>query len=294
MTHVQRYLNRIGYRGQLQPDRALLDELLRLHVATIPFENVTSYAPGPSPGGAVDLDPDAVADKLLGVVDGGPRRGGYCMEHATLLQTVLPQLGFAVRSAWGRVIPEPGGVPGTRTHYVTVVAIGGRDLLVDPGNGGMTPTGTIDLGDRGTVQSTPHDRYRVMSPADAGVDVTSAPDADAVLQLQMITDGESSWRSLYTLDLSPVSPRDVAVANWFVSTSPASPFTGTLMAALATKDARITLANNMFRRRSARAVDKRTLTGPEDLRVAFDELQIDASAESIAAVSARLFDGERH
>ncbi|WP_018180928.1 arylamine N-acetyltransferase family protein [Jongsikchunia kroppenstedtii] len=291
MTDVQRYLRRIGYRGTPTPDRALLDEFLRLHVEAIPFENVTSYAPGPSPDGAVDLDPDAVADKLLGAVDGGPRRGGYCMEHATLLQAVLPQLGFAVRGAWGRVLSEPGSAPGTRTHFVTIVTLGGRNLLVDPGNGGMTPTGTIDLDDRGAVQSTPHDRYRVVSPAEAGVHSDAAPDADLVLQLQLVVDGERSWRSLYTLDLSPVAAGDVAVANWFVSTSPASPFTGTLMAALATEGARITLADTVFRRRSAGAVDKRTLAGADDLRAAFDELHIDASPEAIAAVSARLFAG---
>jgi N-hydroxyarylamine O-acetyltransferase len=294
MSIAERYLERVGYRGALTPDRAMLDELLRLHVATIPFENVTSYAPGPSPAGAVDLDIDVLADKLLGASTGGPRRGGYCMEHAGLLQAVLPRLGFAVRSAWGRVIPEPGADPGTRTHYVTIATVDGQNLLLDPGNGGMTPTGTIDLDDRGTVQRTPHDRYRVVSTAEAGVATAAAPDADIVLQLQMVIDGESSWRSLYTLDLSPASPRDVPVANWFVSTSPASPFTRTLMAALATDDARITLADTTFCRRSGRSVDKRTLAGPDDLRTAFDELKIDASPESIAAISGRLFADDDH
>lgn len=288
MNIVDRYLARIGYSGDVRdvrPTRSTLDELLRRHVATIPFENATSFAPGPSPDGAVALDPESITTKLLGAADGGPRRGGYCFEHATLLGLVLPELGFEVRPALGRVYLAGTQVAPAKSHKVTIVRLDGRELLADPGFGGQTPTASIDLVDRG-VQETPHGRYRIADIADTGVARAAAPDIDVMLQ--MLVGSPDGPQNLYGLDLGPVADADVSAFNWYVSTSPDSVFTTNLAGALAPEGRRLTLSNNVFRERLASGGVREQRMSAGDLAGAVDRLAIDLGPETLARIEERL------
>ena len=68
------YLERIGYRGPVEPTRGVLDELHLGHVTRIPFENLDILL-----GLPIRLDLESLQRKL---VQG--RRGGYCFEHNTV------------------------------------------------------------------------------------------------------------------------------------------------------------------------------------------------------------------
>lgn len=97
--NVDAYLRAIGLdRSSLgAPSRDSLHAIYRAHVQTIPFNSIPVYA-----GEGVDprLDAAGLLDKLVtrGV-------GGVCFEHATLLWTVLQELGFNAHLMGGEVSP---------------------------------------------------------------------------------------------------------------------------------------------------------------------------------------------
>lgn len=285
---ADRYLVRIGHGGGgVRADRDCLDDLLRRHVASIPFENVDSFAPVDARRG-VPLDPDSLADKLLGAADGGPSRGGYCFEHAGLLQWVLPSYGFEVRAASGRVYVDPDHAPGTKTHHVTIVRLGGRDVLADPGFGGMTPTASLDLESTGRTQPTPHGNYRVLPIGEAGVDVAAAPDLDVMVQAEVSGDDGPKWINLYGLDLGPVVAPDVRALNWYIATSPASPFVRRFSVALAPEGARVTVAGMVTRTRAGGVVTERQLATPADFDSALRTAGVEVDGATIGRVMERL------
>lgn len=285
--YAEKYLGRVGHSGSVRPGRDLLDELLRLHVASIPFENVDSFAPADGRLG-VSLEPATLADKMLGAVDGGPRRGGYCFEHAALLRMVLPSYGFEARTACGRVYVDPDHAPTAKTHNVTVVRLGDRELLADPGFGGMTPTASLDLDPTGQAQATPHGNYRVLPMAAAGVDLAAAPDLDVMVQAEVDGEHGKRWINLYGLDLGPVVPQDIVALNWYIATSRVSPFVRGFAAALAPGHERITLANNVTRTRRGSEVTKRELRTADDLDSGLRVVGVEVDPAAIARVRERL------
>ncbi|HKP88037.1 MAG TPA: arylamine N-acetyltransferase, partial [Blastocatellia bacterium] len=62
------YLERIKYRGPLEPTAATLRDLHRAHMLAVPFENLDIHL-----GREIVLDEQRVYSKI---VDG--RRGGFC------------------------------------------------------------------------------------------------------------------------------------------------------------------------------------------------------------------------
>lgn len=286
MTVAEKYLARLGVAETAGADIDFLNLLIRRHVGVIPFENVTSFIDGPAPAGAISLDDRAIVEKLLGAVDGGPRRGGYCFEHAALLRLVLPELGFAVRSILGRVYIDPTSAPSAKTHNVTVVRFDGRDWLVDPGFGGLTPTAAIDLKALGQVQPTPHGDYRIVAADDVGINRALAPDVDVMLQVHIPGTDADAWVDLYALDLRTAAPIDLPALNWYVSTAPGATFTEGLALARAPKGERLTVANTTVKRHSSSGSQQRQLSTAEELGAALDEIGVDIER----AEQRRLFD----
>ena len=72
------YLDRIGYRGRLDPSLETLQALVHAHLASIPFEGINPYLGLPVP-----LDIDSLQDKLV-----RSRRGGYCHEQGDWFRVV--------------------------------------------------------------------------------------------------------------------------------------------------------------------------------------------------------------
>lgn len=117
---VDAYLALTGV-DRSRPGIALLEELHRAHVWSIPFANVDVLL-GEHPGVA----PATVQRQL---VERG--RGGYCFEHAQLFAAVLEALGFDVRRHLGRVHSPYN----SRTHMTVAVSVEGDWHLTDPGFG---------------------------------------------------------------------------------------------------------------------------------------------------------------
>jgi arylamine N-acetyltransferase len=217
---LNRYFDRINFRGVAEPNLDVLQDLVIAHTQTIPFENLDPVMGVP----VDDLGPEALTDKLV-----HRRRGGYCYEQNGLMGYVLSEVGFRVRRLAGRVIwmlPPDAPFP-AQTHTVLAVTFPGSQgsYLVDVGFGGQTPTSPIRI-ETGSVQRTTHEPYRLEDRRDG-------------LVLQALIRGE--WVPLYEFTTRTQPEIDLKVGSWFVSTHPSSHFVTGLMAARVTDDARLNL-----------------------------------------------------
>ena len=91
---LRAYFSRLGWTGEPDVSIDTLRELHLQHNSAIPFENLDVLLPR-----EIHLDDRALEDKLIAA-----RRGGYCFEQNGLLERVLREIGFNVRSLLGRVV----------------------------------------------------------------------------------------------------------------------------------------------------------------------------------------------
>jgi len=177
------------------------DTLARLHHAhfhAIPFENFDILL-----GRAIDLDPEAVFNKLV-----LKKRGGYCFELNGLFLQALKAFGFKARVLLARV--HVTGTPSGRGHQLELISIDGRDWLADVGFGGNSPRMPVPM----ELDRTVTNEGQTIRLTDGG---------DLGTMLQTLEEGE--WRNLYSFDLGRVFPADIAYGNHYTSTSPNSFFT---------------------------------------------------------------------
>ena len=114
------YLERIGYAGDLNPSRSVLEALHLAHATHIPFENLDILL-----GRPIRLDLASLQAKLV-----KDRRGGYCFEQNLLFSAVLRQLGFSVTSLAARVRYRTTTLL-PRTHMLLLVDLAGERWLAD-------------------------------------------------------------------------------------------------------------------------------------------------------------------
>jgi N-hydroxyarylamine O-acetyltransferase len=84
--HLLSYLERVGFRHTPRVDITTLQDLLRAHVCSVPFENLDVQL-----GRPLTTDVDDAYRKI--VID---RRGGWCYEQNGLFGWALQQIGFEV------------------------------------------------------------------------------------------------------------------------------------------------------------------------------------------------------
>ncbi|TGQ74389.1 MAG: arylamine N-acetyltransferase [Mesorhizobium sp.] len=213
------YLARVGHAGSRY---ASLDTLKALHLAhpqAIPFENIDAFL-----GRPVRLERAALHDKIIA---GG--RGGYCFEHNLLFMHALEAFGFEVSGLAARVLlGQPDDAITPRSHMLLRVVADGKVYIADVGFGGLTLTAPLLL-EPDLEQQTPHETFRLV-------------EADGYFRLQAGIGAD--WRSLYRFDLQPQYEVDYAIANYYLSTNPASHFLSTIVAARAAPDRRYALRNN--------------------------------------------------
>lgn len=210
MTVLKSYFRRLGIPApDLNGDPvALLDTLLAHHLEAIPFENID-----PLLGRGVDLAPEAVATKLL---DAG--RGGFCHEHALLIQRVLRELDFECFPVLARVyLDHTGEFPSGPTHHVTLVNLDGKLHLVDPGFGGGTPAISLPVAEGSRVGD-----FRLVSAPEILPATLQARDVSLMLQRRSST---GVWYNLYGFDVIPAQPADIELSNWYVANHPEIMFT---------------------------------------------------------------------
>ncbi|SEC42790.1 N-hydroxyarylamine O-acetyltransferase [Streptomyces melanosporofaciens] len=222
------YLARIGWTGDRRPAPTVetLRAVHRAHLMSIPFENLE-----PLLGSAPSLALPDLEAKLV-----RSRRGGYCYEHNTLLTAALTALGFGVTGLSGRV--RVGAAPGAvrpRTHMLLLVEIPGeeRRYVADVGFGSIGSLLEAVPLVAGTEfhDGTRRHRY-VREPHPGGL--------EDLWVFQAFLDG--SWQDQYAFTREPCHPSDYVVINWYVATSPRSPFQHSLYVQRATPDRHLSLS----------------------------------------------------
>jgi N-hydroxyarylamine O-acetyltransferase len=179
-------------------------------------------------GEPVRLDEKSLIDKLI-----HRRRGGYCFEQNNLFRLVLETIGFELTPIAARVVwNSDKNYINPRTHMAMIVDLAGERFLCDVGFGGVTLTTPLAF-ESGTVQNTPHERFRILRT-----------DELFTLEVQV----ETGWRATYQFDLQPQLAIDYEAMNYYVGTHPGSHFRYHLMAARPFAGGRFSLGGNQFTR----------------------------------------------
>ncbi|MGW2420293.1 arylamine N-acetyltransferase family protein [Streptomyces sp. NPDC001709] len=251
------YLDRIGWQGGRQPGLETLRGVHLAHALSLPFENLD-----PVSGRAPSLAP---ADLLAKMIHG--RRGGYCYEHNTLLRLALEALGFRVTPLAARVVlgaETPESRP--RTHAMLRVAVPGepRPYLADVGFGAggalLLPVPLVTgeefegAGRRHRLGFLPHE-----GPLE-------------LWELQAYDPGAGEWAGQYAFTLEPFAAPDFEVFNWYVGTSPRSPFTRRPYLQRTTAERHLSLdGDRLTETRTDGTVTERKLTDEAEARRVVEE-----------------------
>jgi N-hydroxyarylamine O-acetyltransferase len=261
-TDLDAYLDRIGWKGGRRPDLETLRGVHLAHALSLPFENLDAVS-----GRAPSLAP---ADLLAKMIHG--RRGGYCYEHNTLLRLALQALGFGVTPLAGRVVvgaDTPESRP--RTHAMLRVAVPGepQPYLADVGFGAVgalllpvplvTGEESEGAGRRHRLVPLPHE-----GPLE-------------LWELQAYDRRAREWAGQYAFTLEPFAASDLEVFNWYVSTSPRSPFTRRPYLQRTTAERHLSLdgARLTETRPDGTATERKLTDEGEARRVAAEEFGID-------------------
>ncbi len=122
---VEKYLNRIKFKGFPKTDLDTLKKLHLYHMLYVPFENLDIHL-----GRKIILEPDAIYNKIV-----LNNRGGFCYELNGLFYEIITFLGFKAKRVSARVFND-NGVPGREfDHMAIIVDIGGEKWLADVGFG---------------------------------------------------------------------------------------------------------------------------------------------------------------
>lgn len=211
MIDIDRYLERIAYRGPTAPTLEALRQLHLAHMTTVPFENLSVRR-----GEPIVLDPERLFEKIV-----DRRRGGFCYELNGLFAVLLDALGFRISRLAGRV--GPAGI--SFDHMALRVDLD-EPWLADVGFGDsfLLP---LRLEDRQPQQGGCDRRYRI-EPVEGG--------------LLLVREEEQEWKRqyLFTLESWPLTAFEEGCRHH--QTSPTSSFTQKTVVSRATERGRITLS----------------------------------------------------
>lgn len=121
----EKYLERIGYTGNIEPTQAVLYHLHSAHLYHVPFENLDIYYRIP-----IELSLDKIYRKIV-----ESHRGGFCYELNGLFYELLRSLGFNVKMVSARVYMSNGDYSPEFDHLMNVVKIDDDEYLTDIGYG---------------------------------------------------------------------------------------------------------------------------------------------------------------
>jgi len=243
MFDLGAYLDRIGHDRSVRPDRETLSSVLFGHSCSIPFENLAVLA-----GQPISLDPDAIAEKLVTM-----RQGGYCFEQNGLLLRALTSIGFEATPIAARVrLNVTRDVLPRRTHMFVRVDLDGDSWIVDAGFGGFSLTAPLRW-ELNEEQPTPHETRRIIH--EEGRYFHQAQVGDV-------------WQDLCEFTGEAMPSVDQEVSNWFTSTNPTSRFKTNLTVGLARPDGtRVAIFNDRFtHRRGADVLEQKSISTEEELR----------------------------
>jgi N-hydroxyarylamine O-acetyltransferase len=246
LFELSAYLDRLGLERPIPADSAGLARVQRAHRQAIPFENLDILL-----GRGIDLAPEAVFDKLV-----RRRRGGYCFEQNRLFLDALKAMGFAARRLMARVwYHGPVEVPG-RTHVLLLVTLSGRPWIADAGFGGGYAPPMPLIADR--IVADGGTRHRLRQHEEHG--------------WLAERDGGEGWIRQMSFTLDEVHESDIAIANHWTATAPASRFTTSAVLGRILPDGDVSLIDRRLTRRQAGGGAKRDIADAASYRATLADL----------------------
>ncbi|PUZ30181.1 N-hydroxyarylamine O-acetyltransferase [Chitinophaga costaii] len=221
--NLEKYLSRIHYTGEIKPDLATLQELQRLHVLHVPFEDIDIYC-----GIPIVLSPKKFFQKI--VID---QRGGYCYEVNELFYHLLRAVGFTVRRISGRLVSGPRYGP-EFDHLAICVTLDDQQWLVDVGYGdfALQPLAITP----GLVQHDGHTEYVITD----GIVV----DGQSYYQVSKWSHAKQKFSPDFIFSLIPRPLFNFEPMNRWKQTAPESKYRQTLICSLPVNGGRVSLVGN--------------------------------------------------
>jgi N-hydroxyarylamine O-acetyltransferase len=212
-AQTERVLERIGYGGPTSPSLAVLADLQRCFLLSVPFENLDIQL-----GRSLSLASDDLHRKIV-----LRRRGGFCYECNGLFHDLLAALGYRVLYASARMAIGPEIGP-EFDHMVLLVDLGPQ-YLVDVGNG-QSCRDPLTLGSPEIARSEGTE-YRVDSHGPGWALCFRSTDSD--------------WAPRFLFSSVPREKSEFEPMCHYHQTSPDSPFTRAALATIATPEGRVSL-----------------------------------------------------
>jgi N-hydroxyarylamine O-acetyltransferase len=264
---IHAYLNRIGYRGTLEPSAATLHALQRAHLLAVPFENLDIGL-----GRPIVLDQTALFDKIV-----GRRRGGFCYELNGLFAVLLRELGFEVTLVSAGVARANGDF-GPEYDHLTLLVRSPSPVVHDPlqeaADDGL-PTTDNQLATTWLADVGFGDSFRAPLRLIAGLE---QPQDGRAYRLDR--DGErwtlweravAEWQPQYRFTVQPRAFAEYAGMCRYHQTSPESSFTRKRVCSLATPEGRLTLSDLQLIITTNGQRVERHLKGEEEFRLVLRE-----------------------
>ena len=238
------YLERINYRGPLEPTAETLRKLHVAHLHAVPFENLSIHA-----GEPIVLDDESLYDKVV-----VRRRGGFCYELNGLFARLLRELGFEVEMLSAEVWGGERGYGREFDHMTLLVKLEERWLAdVGFGDSFVEP---LRLDERGEQRQGGR-AFRVER------------EGDRLTLLKREEGGD--WVAQYRFTLTPRVYADYEEMCLYQQTSPESHFTQGRICTRLTPEGRVTLSRLRLITTGARGRHERELSGEREYEEALRE-----------------------
>lgn len=212
--NVEKYLDRMNYRGPRDVSAGTLRELHKAHMLAVPFENLDNHL-----GRRIVLDEEKVVHKIV-----EQRRGGICYELNGAFCGLLRAMGFEVSMLSAGVARDEGGFDPPYDHMALLVQLEDR-WLADVGFGDSFREPLL-LDDR-SEQVQRDEAYRLI-------------DAGGYVIVERRKDDQ--WKPEYRFTLEAHEYSDFGDMCHYHQTSPESIFTRRRACTRATEDGRITVS----------------------------------------------------
>ncbi|MCL2527711.1 MAG: arylamine N-acetyltransferase [Defluviitaleaceae bacterium] len=221
MDKVTAYLQRIGFTGTPRPDFDTLHALQRLHLQTVPYENLDIMQ-----GIPLSLEIEDIYEKIV-----TRKRGGYCFELNAIFAWLLRSIGFKVTDYMARFLKDEPEIP-MRRHRVLGVNCADGDYLCDVGVGVTVPRMPIPI---------------IAGKASKQGSETYILEKDGFLGYVLYEWYRESWRKLYSFTLEPQLEQDFIAVSFYCEKHPDSVFIAQEKVHIFTEDGRKSVSGREIR-----------------------------------------------
>jgi N-hydroxyarylamine O-acetyltransferase len=217
----EKYLKRIKYSGNIEPNLNTLKRLQRHHLLNVPFENLDIHYSIP-----IELSIEKFFNKII-----NENRGGFCYELNGLFYELLKDLGFDVKMVSARVFDQNKGYGKEYDHLAIIVKINADEYLTDVGFGEFTFE-PLKL-EMGTIQNDERGDYKISKYE------------NGYLRVSKIENDKKTPEYIFKNKKRKLKEFD-EMCNYH-QTSPNSHFTSKRLITIPTDDGRITITGNKLK-----------------------------------------------